>query len=290
MASAETVPMQFDHVSIAVKSIDRALDFFVRYFPVQPRNDKQSSDQVRGSFWWQDFYLGGVAVELIEDPPGVEGFITRYIRRYGEGLHHLCYETERLDLVVEVLARNGVQVVDAKDFPDGARTAFISPRTAFGTLIQFWHLPNRDEPAKGPAADGRARFDHVAIAVKDIERAMRFFARCFPGQVRESPIPRQRQGDFILAHMELADSKLEFIQSKGEAGSDNDFVGRFIERHGEGLHHIAVEVQDFDGTLARLKADGVRTVSRETNWRGCREFLISPQAAFGTLIQVGEAP
>ncbi len=280
--------MQFDHVSIAVQSIDRALDFFVRYFPIQPRNRKQLSDQVRGSFWWQDFYLGGAAVELIEDPSGVEGFITRFIHRYGEGLHHLCYETEHLGRMIEVLARNGVQIVDAKDFPDGGRTAFISPRAAFGTLIQFWELPHRDDPAQVFVPDRRVRFDHIGIAVRNTQRAVRFFARCFPGQVRKSPTPGQPPGDLVLSHLELADSKLEFIQSRGEAGSDNDLLARFIERYGEGLHHIAVEIQDFDATLARLKGDGVRTVSREANWRGGREFLISPQAAFGTLIQVRE--
>jgi len=45
-------------------------------------------------------------------------------------------------------------------------------------------------------------------------------------------------------------------------------------------------VTDFDGIYARLTRDGVRVVGQETNWRGQRQFFISPRSAFGTLIQV----
>jgi hypothetical protein len=51
-----------------------------------------------------------------------------------------------------------------------------------------------------------------------------------------------------------------------------------------------VNVMDFDGTRERLRADGHRVVGRETNWRGKRQFFISPQSAMGTLIQVWEGP
>ncbi|MGH7934766.1 MAG: VOC family protein, partial [Candidatus Binataceae bacterium] len=90
---------------------------------------------------------------------------------------------------------------------------------------------------------------------------------------------------FILGHIDIAGFKLEFLQSPGP-GSEDDFVRRFIERHGEGMHHLTIDVRDFDGTLDRLKRDGVRIVGRETNWRGERQFFISPQSAFGTLIQI----
>ncbi len=49
----EGVRMRFDHVSIAVRSIDRAYQFFQRYFPVHFRNEKRRDDQVSGSFLWQ---------------------------------------------------------------------------------------------------------------------------------------------------------------------------------------------------------------------------------------------
>ena len=70
MAATDDVRLRFDHVSIAVKSIDRAYDFFAKYFPIKLRGAKSLDEQVSGSFYWQDFHLGGFVVELIEDPPG----------------------------------------------------------------------------------------------------------------------------------------------------------------------------------------------------------------------------
>jgi methylmalonyl-CoA/ethylmalonyl-CoA epimerase len=279
--------MRFDHVSIAVCSIDRALDFFRRYFPIRERSGKNRSEQVSGAFHWQDFYLGGFVVELIEDLPDRNGFVSRFIEKHGEGMHHLSIEVNHLAPIVERLKAGGIRVVDEMTFPEGSATAFISPRSAFGTLIQFWQVPHYEEVRTDlPPADGRADFDHVSIAVKDIRRAMAFFARYFSGRVARAPFLNHR-GNFILGHMEVAGFKLEFLQSPGTQ-VENDFVGRFVEKHGEGMHHISIDLKDFDGTLARLKADGVRVVDEQTNWRGEREFFISPRSAFGALIQVWE--
>lgn len=281
----EGVRMKFDHVSIAVRSIDRTYEFFKRYFPVEIRNAKSRDDQVSGSFNWQDFMFGGFAIETIEDLPGQPGFVTKFIERRGEGMHHLSVKVDKLAPLVEALKRDGVRVVDEQTFPDdGAATAFVSPRSAFGILIQFWELPDFDGPKHG-AQDPSAYFDHFAIAVKDINRAMDFFSRYFPAQVIKAPYLSDSQGNFLLSHMNVAGRKIEFLQSPGP-GTRNDFVAKFIERHGEGLHHFSVGVAGFESILAKLKADGVRVVDEKINWRGQREFFISPSSAFGALVQI----
>jgi methylmalonyl-CoA/ethylmalonyl-CoA epimerase len=277
--------MRFDHVSIAVDRIDRGIEFFQRYFPTHPRHAKELSEQAQGGFLWQDFYLGGTALELIEELPGREGFITRFIRRHGEGLHHLSYEVDRIGPIVAALEADGVRVVDDHTFPDGQRTCFISPRSAFGVLIQLWQPVNYEAPTARPTDDGRARFDHVAIAVREIVPAMEFFRRYFPAEVVNYPIRSHSQGNFVLAHLDVAGFKLEFLQSPGPNTAD-DFVRRFVDRYGPGMHHITIDVRDFDAISRKLKADGVRMVGLETNWRGERQFFISPQAAMGTLVQV----
>jgi len=279
------VRMRFDHVSLAVEAIDRGMEFFRRYFPISPRHEKQVSEQAQGGFLWQDFWLGGAAVELIEELPGRQSFITQFIRRHGEGLHHLSYEIDRLEPMVAALKAAGVRVVDEHDFPDGQRTCFISPRSAFGVLIQLWQPLDYDAPRPLPPDDGLARFDHVAIAVRDITAAMEFFRRWFPCEVLNYPIRSVSQGNFVLGHLEAAGFKLEFLRSVGPNTPD-DFVRRFIERYGEGMHHVTIDVRDFEGILGKLRADGVRIVGNETNYRGERQFFISPQSALGALIQV----
>ncbi|MGH8011451.1 MAG: VOC family protein [Candidatus Binataceae bacterium] len=287
MTPIEGVRIRFDHVSIAVESIDRGVEFFQRYFSTYPRHEKQLSEQASGGFVWQDFFLGRGVVEFIQEIPGNDGFVSRFIQRHGEGMHHLSFELDHLDPVVAALRADGVRIVDEYTLPEGHRTAFISPRDGFGALIQFWQPLDYDHPIPPPADDKTVRFDHVAIAVREIERAMDFFGHYFPAQVINRPMPSSSQGNFILSHLDIAGFKLEFLQSPGP-DTEDDFVRRFIERHGEGLHHFTIGVRDFDALLDKLRHDGVRIVGRETNWRGERQFFISPQSAFGTLIQVWE--
>ena len=52
------------------------------------------------------------------------------------------------------------------------------------------------------------------------------------------------------------------------------------------MHHISIDLKEFDGTCERLKRDGIRIVDEKRNWRGERQFFISPRSAFGVLIQV----
>jgi methylmalonyl-CoA/ethylmalonyl-CoA epimerase len=285
MALIEGVRMRFDHVSIAVRSIDQGVAFFRRHFPTHPRHDKEVSEQARGGFSWQDFYVGGQALEFIEELPGNEGFIANFLRRRGEGLHHLSYEIDDIEPMVAILKRDGVRIVDEHTLVDGQKTAFISPRSAFGVLIQLWQPLNYDLPAPRPGDDGLARFDHVAIAVRNINAAMEFFRRYFPAEVLNYPVHSSSQGNFVLGHLHVAGFTLEFLQSPGPHAED-DFVRRFIERYGEGMHHLTIDVKEFDSLKDSLQRDNVRMAGRDTNYRGERQFFISPSSAFGTLIRV----
>jgi methylmalonyl-CoA/ethylmalonyl-CoA epimerase len=289
MAAAAEVRMRFDHVSIAVKSIDRAAEFFTRYFPALERSPKTRDDQVSGAFYWQDFHLGGFVVELIEDLPGQPGFVSKFINKHGEGMHHLSIEVDHLDPIVAKLRAGGVRVVDEQKYPSGSATAFISPRSAFGALIQFWQVPDFDAEHKhNPPRGGSATFDHVSLAVRDIHQAYGFFSKYFtPSSIDHEP-HLVDNGSFALGHMQVAGLKVEFIQSP-PGGAKNDFVGKFIERYGEGMHHITLVLADFDETVARLKAGGVRIVDESINWRGEKEAYVSPRDAFGVLIQLWSA-
>ena len=279
----EGVRMRFDHVSIAVRSIDRAYSFFQRYFPTHFRNEKKRDDQVSGSFYWQDLWLGGFAIEMIEDLPGEKTFVGRFIDKQGEGMHHLSIEVDHLKPVVDAMKRDGIRIVDEQTFPDGSATAFISPRSAFGALIQFWQVPDFDHPKPPPAPDGLARFDHVSLAVKDIRKAQDFFMRYFVATPGSDP--HLASEGFLLGNVNVAGLKVEFIQSPG-GGAKDDLVAKFIEKYGEGMHHLTINLKNFAETARKLKADGIRVVDESKNWRGEGEFFISPRSAFGTLIQV----
>ena len=126
--------------------------------------------------------------------------------------------------------------------------------------------------------------DHVGIAVNDIEAALEFFGRVFdtqPANVEELEDQGVR-GTLI----QVGETRLELL----EPLSPESAVGRFIERRGEGLHHLALNVSDIDGKLKTLEELGLRLVDRES-----REGLsgniafIHPASVFGVLTELVES-
>ena len=81
----------------------------------------------------------------------------------------------------------------------------------------------------------------MSLAVKDIAAAYKFFTSYFPGtKISHEIHTSNSEGNFDLGHLEVAGFKLEFIQSPAHK-PDHDFVGKFIARYGEGMHHVSID-------------------------------------------------
>lgn len=284
--------MRVDHVSIAVRHIDTALGFFRSFLPIEMRVEKRPG--YTDDFSWCDFYIGQFKVELIE-ATGSDSFVRRFIDKRGEGMHHLSVEVTQIEPLLQRLEADGIRIVDRFNAGDGDITAFISPRSAHGVLIQFWQVPHISEPERPPTAPFRLRsgdtvtmrVDHVSMAVRDIETTLNFFRRYFPIQARRGSHIGYG-GDFALTNFLLSGYKIELI---AEAPSrPSGFVTRFLERRGEGLHHISIDVDRLDPLLAQLEADGVRIVDQRDFRNGRKTAFISPRSAHGVLIQFWQEP
>ena len=68
-------------------------------------------------------------------------FVKSFLRKRGPGFHHLSIDVEELDPILEKMRSDGLRIVDEADLGNGYKTAFISPRSAHGVLIQFWQVP-----------------------------------------------------------------------------------------------------------------------------------------------------
>ena len=283
--------VQVDHVSIAVPRIDEALQFFQKHFPIVmgvPASPGYVSD-----FNWCDFYIGRFKLELIEPAGSGGGFVERFLSKRGPGLHHWSLETTALAPLVDRMEREGVRIVDRFDAGNGDATAFVSPRSAFGVLIQFWQVPrlhDLEHPKivtyRLPNGESvRMRVDHVSIAVRDMEVTLDFFRRHIPFQLRRPPHPGW-DGTFLVGSFYVNDYKVELIQpTPGKSG----FASRFIERRGEGFHHVSIDVDRLDPYVEQLERDGVRVVDKQTLRNGQKTAFISPRSAFGVLIQLWQA-
>jgi len=289
---SESSEMRVDHVSIAVRNIDTALAFFRRCLPIDMRVEKCPG--YTDDFNWCDFYVGPFKLELIE-PTRPDSFVQRFIDKRGEGLHHLSVEVTGLEPLTERLEAEGVRLVDRFDAGNGDTTAFISPRSAHGVLIQFWQVPRIATPERPRTAALRLRsgetvtlrVDHVAMAVRSIDATREFYRRHFPIDAGRDTHPGY-DGTFLLCHFMLNGYKLELIEEA--PGGPPGFVTRFLQRRGEGFHHISIDVDRLDPLVAQLAADGVRIVDRHDMGGGWKTAFISPRSAHGVLIQFWQTP
>ncbi|MDI7276273.1 MAG: methylmalonyl-CoA epimerase [Anaerolineae bacterium] len=130
------------------------------------------------------------------------------------------------------------------------------------------------------------RIDHIGIAVADLASALDFYDGMLglpASEVEEVPDQGVR-----LAVLPVGESRLELLQSTAPDGP----VGRFIEKRGEGIHHICFEVDDIEAALAALRDAGVRLIDEQprTGVGGRRIAFLHPRSSHGVLIELSERP
>lgn len=130
------------------------------------------------------------------------------------------------------------------------------------------------------------KIEHIALAVEDLEAAISHYAEVWGLEVEH----RERVEDQGVeeAMLPLGESYLQLL---GPTGPDTT-VGKFIATRGEGLHHIAYEVEDLEASLADLKAKGVRLIDEapRKGGRGHMVAFVHPKGNHGLLVELIQAP
>ena len=124
--------------------------------------------------------------------------------------------------------------------------------------------------------------DHVAIAVKDLEAAIDYYARAFGATVEHREIV---EGDGVEeALLKVAES---YIQLLTPTRADSP-VAKAIEKRGEGLHHVGYRVADAGAALASMVAAGATPIDKapRPGSRGTTVAFVHPKSSFGTLIEL----
>jgi methylmalonyl-CoA/ethylmalonyl-CoA epimerase len=124
--------------------------------------------------------------------------------------------------------------------------------------------------------------DHVGIAVRDLDAAVERYRRAFGIDPAHREIVADQGVEEVLFR-----AGTSYIQLLGALGPDTP-VGRFLERRGEGLHHVGYRVPDVSAGLARLRDTGIRLVDEapRPGSRGTTVAFVHPEGMGGVLVEL----
>ncbi|MFQ5669749.1 MAG: methylmalonyl-CoA epimerase [Acidobacteriota bacterium] len=137
-----------------------------------------------------------------------------------------------------------------------------------------------------PSRSGQSRLDHVGIAVRRIMERLPLYAATLgvePGPVEEVPGEKVR-----VVFLSLGETRLELL----EPSSPDSPLARFLDRRGEGIHHLCFQVGDLEAVLKQLRGEGVRLVdpSPRAGAGGSKVAFVHPRGTGGVLIELKEEP
>jgi methylmalonyl-CoA/ethylmalonyl-CoA epimerase len=141
-----------------------------------------------------------------------------------------------------------------------------------------------DEIARTRAASG-TRIDHLGIAVKSIATARAFYEAVGLAVTHEEEVAHE---GVRTAMVPVGESRIELLEP---LGADTP-VGKFLGKRGEGLHHVALHVDDISATLEQMKNRGVEIASPhiQTGAGGHLYFFVHPRSAGGVLVEICQDP
>ncbi|MBI4930957.1 MAG: methylmalonyl-CoA epimerase [Bacteroidetes bacterium] len=126
------------------------------------------------------------------------------------------------------------------------------------------------------------KIEHIGIAVKNLTSANKLFSKLFGKKPYKSETV-EREG-VITSFFQIGDTKIELL----EAANPESPIAKFIEKKGEGIHHIAYEVEDIKSEMARLEKEGFQLLNSEPQ-KGADNKLICflhPKSTHGVLVEL----
>jgi len=129
------------------------------------------------------------------------------------------------------------------------------------------------------------KIDHLGIAVNSIQAARSFYEALGLTVAHEETVEHEQ---VRTAMIPVGESRIELL----EPTSENSAVGRFLKKRGEGLHHVALHVDNIASNLEALKSKGVRLVSEDVQVGagGHLYFFVHPSSVGGVLLEICQDP
>jgi methylmalonyl-CoA/ethylmalonyl-CoA epimerase len=126
--------------------------------------------------------------------------------------------------------------------------------------------------------------DHIGVATDDLDASLALYEGRFEMPLAHRETVEAQGVEAVL--LDVGDCHVELLRPLGP----DTPVGKFLERKGPGLHHVAYRVEDIDGTLARLRDAGIELIDAEarTGIRQSRVAFLHPRSTGGVLTEIVE--
>ncbi len=128
--------------------------------------------------------------------------------------------------------------------------------------------------------------EHIGIAVKNLEQAIAYYKdilglSCY--NIEEVPDQKVKTAFFMVGQ-----TKIELLESTAEDGP----IAKFIEKKGEGIHHLAFAVSGLSAILPEIEAKGIQLIDKQprAGAEGLQIAFVHPKSTFGVLTEFCEKP
>jgi methylmalonyl-CoA/ethylmalonyl-CoA epimerase len=240
------------HVGIVVEKLPRAYRFYRDTLELPLIMEAEIRDQgVRAAL----LAAGESEIEFLEPIQAGTG-VARFLEKRGEGLHHVCFETEDVGTALSRLKASGVALIDETPRNGLAgRIDFLHPRACAGVLVELATPVSGSEPETSPL-----RLKRVIIGSHDPQGSAQIFRRLFA--LPEEPInggPRTM--------LSAGQSGILLVPAEEVGGQD-------------GMVALSVVAEDFSAVSARLRAAGAAVLS------GAGELTVEPRSSHGVHLHI----
>jgi len=257
-------------ISMATSDADGAKKLYTDVLGLVP---VPRTDEIERGPWRRHvFRIDDIMLEMMQplvgpEAPGSGGGMARFLQRHGEGLYHATVSVDDPERYLTGLESKGVKIIWDRPDPRHAeasaatRTALhlIHPSFTHGVLWAVVpHRPN-DFREKAPMNNAFKRVKHIAVMCRDNDKALKTYTEVLglDRHVRSTMYERGRYREHTLA---IGDVALELLQPLDgpDAPGPGGGMARFLERYGEGLFLVTVDVEDPATYAKGLEAKGVK--------------------------------
>ncbi|MDP3938799.1 MAG: methylmalonyl-CoA epimerase [Deltaproteobacteria bacterium] len=271
------------HVGIVVRNLEKAYGFWRDTLQLAVSKTAVVPDQGVSAALLP---CGESEIELLE-PVNENGGVAKFLEKRGEGLHHVCFQTDDVSGALKEAEAKGIPLIDKAPRKGLAgMIGFLHPKANHGTLVEYaTPFPEDAPPELHPPQGPFIRLHTAGVAVNDESQASAVFGAHFDLPCA-AKIEDAARGVRVAFHP-VGRAVIALMAPSGAKPAA--LLARRLEKSGEGLFLIGIEVSDFTAAAKRLENAGL-TVTRTKSAGGLDVGLVGPEGTNNTPIEFYKRP